>query len=250
MPMREKSRPLDPVVASRRRFEQRQWARRWGTWRAAVVAGVVVLALLVSAWAVFFSSLLAVDGVEIAGASQLSRTRVEQAAGVPVGEPLARVDLDAIRERVEGLSGVKSADVTRAWPNHVRIEIVERQAVAVIDEGDRLRGLDAEGVVFRTFDERPAGLPLIRIAPDTRADAMTEAAEVVGTLPEKVARKVAYVDVKTRDEIILTLKRGKTVLWGSADNSEDKALVLEAMLEATPGASAYDVSVPGQPTSR
>lgn len=246
-----------PGGATERLFRQRQWARRWGTWRGAVVLALVVVLTVLTAWLVFFSSVLAVEasskhpgGVEVVGESQISEAVVVRRARVPVGEPLARVDLDAIRERVQGIPAVQSADVSRGWPDHVRIEIVERVAVAVIDEGDQLRALDDEGVVFRSFDERPKDLPLIRIAPDTPADAMTEAAAVVGTLPAEVAKKVAYVDVKTRDEITLTLKRGKTVLWGGSSESEDKALVLGALLKSHPGATAYDVSVPGQPTVR
>jgi cell division protein FtsQ len=240
----------DVVEATRRRFARRQWARRWGTWRIAVVLLMLVGLLVALIWMVFGSSVLAVRGVEVQGTSLLSKQQVTRAAGVVDGVPLARADLDGIRARVENLAAVKSVEVSRAWPHHVRIEVTERQAVAVIDEGDRLRGMDADGVVFRTYATRPKDLPLIRTAPDTRADAMSEAAEVIGVLPEKVSRRVAYVDVKTRDEITLTLRDGKHVLWGSADQAFDKARVLDALLAARKDATSYDVSVPGQPTTR
>ncbi|RJS47660.1 cell division protein FtsQ/DivIB [Nocardioides cavernaquae] len=240
----------DVVEATRRRFARRQWARRWGTWRIALVLLVLVGLLVALVWMVFASSVLAVRGVEVHGTSMLSRQQVTRAAGVVEGVPLARADLDAIRARVENLAAVESVDVSRSWPHHVRIDVTERQAVAVIDEGDRLRGMDADGVVFRTYATRPKDLPLIRTAPDTRTDAMSEAAEVIGVLPEKVSRRVAYVDVKTRDEIILTLRDGKKVLWGSADQAHDKARVLDALLATSKDATSYDVSVPGQPTTR
>jgi cell division protein FtsQ len=240
----------DVVEATRRRFARRQWARRWGTWRIAVVLLMLVALVVALIWMVFGSSVLAVRGVEVQGTSLLSKQQVVQAAGVVDGVPLARADLNGIRARVENLAAVKSVEVSRAWPHHVRIEVTERQAVAVIDEGDRLRGMDSNGVVFRTFATRPKELPLIRTAPDTRADAMSEAAHVIGVLPEKVSRRVAYVDVKTRDAITLTLRDGKKVLWGSADQAYDKARVLDALLATSKDATSYDVSVPGQPTTR
>lgn len=240
----------DVVEATRRRFARRQWARRWSTWRTIVallaLAGVFVATL----WMVFASSVLAVRGVQVQGNSLLTRQQVIQAAGVVEGVPLARADLDGVRARVENLAAVKSVDVSRSWPHHVRIEVTEREAIAVIDEGDRLRGMDSNGVIFRTYETRPADLPLIRTAPDTRADAMSEAAEVIAVLPEKVSRRVAYVDVKTRDAILLTLRDGKKVLWGSADQAFDKARVLDALLAKVKDATSYDVSVPGQPTTR
>lgn len=240
----------DTVEVTRRRFARRQWARRWGTWRIALV--VLLLLALAGAllWTIFFSTVLAVRGVEVAGNTVLDKRQVVRVAGVATGEPLARADLDAVRARVESLPAVKSADVSRAWPHHVRVEVTERVAVAVIDEGDRLRGMDDEGVVFQVFKTRPEQLPLIRTAPDTRGDAMAEAAALVGVLPDDVARRVAFVDVKTRDEISLTLRDGKKVLWGSADQADDKARVLNALLAASKDATSYDVSVPGQPTIR
>jgi cell division protein FtsQ len=240
----------DVVEATRRRFARRQWARRWGRWRTLFVLLTLVGLVGALTWMVFASSVLAVRGVEVQGTSLLTRQQVTRVAGVVDGVPLARADLDGIRARVENLAAVKSVDVSRAWPHHVRIEVTERQAVAVIDEGDRLRGMDADGVVFRTYATRPQNLPLIRTAPDTRADAMAEAAEVIAVLPEQVSRRVAFVDVKTRDEISLTLRDGKKVLWGSADQAYDKSRVLGALLATSKDATSYDVSVPGQPTTR
>jgi cell division protein FtsQ len=96
----------------------------------------------------------------------------------------------------------------------------------------------------------PASLPLIKVAPDTRGDAMAEAAAVVGVLPRGLARKVDHVDVRTVDQIALVMRDGKTVAWGSAEQSADKGEVLASLLKARPDASTYDVSVPGQPTTR
>jgi cell division protein FtsQ len=138
--------------------------------------------------------------------------------------------------------------VTRAWPDKVLVEIVEREAVAVIDDDGRLRGMDAEGVVFREFKSLPTTLPRLKIAPDTRGEAMAEGAAVVGVLPAHIVSKIDFVDVVTVDEITLHLRDGRTVVWGSADESEQKARVLDALLRHR--FDVYDVSVPGQPTTR
>lgn len=232
---------------SRRAFARRQWARRWLTWKY-VLAGVLVLALLGgTVWLVFFSRVLAVESVEVAGAERLDAAEVRSVADVPEGEPLARLDLQAVRARVEALALVRDADVTRSWPDTVLIEVEERVAVAVVEIGGRARGLDAEGVVFDGFG--PAdGLPRVRTSPDPGRDALREAAAVVSSLPGDLARRVDHVQVETIDRISLVLRDERTVLWGSAEQSDLKAEVLTGLLRR-PG-TTYDVSVPAQPTVR
>jgi cell division protein FtsQ len=79
----------------------------------------------------------------------------------------------------------------------------------------------------------------------TRSDALAETARVVSALPADLASRVDYVEVRTVDTISLHLRNGRDVLWGSADDSANKAEVLAVLLKQK--ASFYDVSVPGQP---
>src|SRR3954468_6479332 len=238
----------ETVRLARKRFARRQWARRWLAWRRVVIAVLVVAFLATGVWLVFFSSVLAVHGVRVSGTESLDPRVVRRSARVPMGGPLATVDLAAVTERVRALPAVKSVDVSRAWPDRVRINVVERQAVAVVQQGGALRGLDEDGVLFRRYPSRPASLPLVRTGSATRTDALAEAARVGASLPRSVSARVDYLEVRSVDTISLRLRNGKTVLWGSAKDSTDKAKVLEALLQHK--ASYYDVSVPLVPIIR
>jgi cell division protein FtsQ len=239
------------VRIARKRFTRRQWARRWLAWRR-IVVGVLLLGLVgAGTWLVFFSSVLAVAGVQVEGTKLVSPSAVRRAAAVPLGSPLATADLDAVTARVQRLVAVKSVDVSRAWPDQVRIDVTERRAVAVVEPRDgsgQLRGIDATGVDFRGYRTRPKGLPVLRGDAGTDTDALAEAATVAGSLPPALAAKVAYVEVRTVDHISLELRSGPTVLWGSAADSVNKARVLGVLLGQH--ARYYDVSVPGQPVIR
>jgi len=232
---------------SRRRFARRQWRRRWLAWKQVLVLVVLVGLLAGGAWLIFFSKYLAVRGVEVMGTGLLSADDVRLSARVLEEEPLARVDLAAIERRVEALAPVQSAEVTREWPDRVRIAVVERIPIAVVDIGGRIRGMDDVGVIFRDYPRAPRALPLVRTTGRTGGEALSEAAQVVSALPPSVARRVEYLAVVTVDQITLVLRDGRQVVWGSAEQSEAKAEVLEALL--TQPATVYDVSVPGQPTT-
>lgn len=234
------------VRVARRRFARRQWARRWLAWRGLLVMVGLVGVAAGAVWLVFFSGALTVKGVEVTGVSVLGPAEVRRVAQVPVGDPLARVPLDAIEARVQGLAPVKDVDVTRSWPDVVRIAVLERQAVAVVQRDDRFRGVDDEGVMFRSYRSRPAGLPVVRISAGTRAEALAEAARVIDALPGDLASRVEHLEVETVDSISLQLRNGRRVFWGSAEESAAKAEVLAVLLRQK--ASVYDVSVPGQPT--
>lgn len=246
---RKPGREAAAARRTRRRFARRQWARRWLSLRY-VLAFLLVLVLVgTSVYLVLFSTTLQVKRVEVVGNSLLSDSRVREVADVPVGAQLALVDLGRADARVGSLAEVESVDVTRTWPDVVRIDVVERTAVAVVELAGRLRGLDPDGVVFRDYKTVPKGMPRVRAGASAGTDALREAATVVSALPDDLVTRVDHVEVATVDQISLVLRDGREVLWGSAQESELKAEVVDKLLTAQK-APYYDVSVPGNPTYR
>ncbi|HEX6249167.1 MAG TPA: FtsQ-type POTRA domain-containing protein [Nocardioidaceae bacterium] len=234
---------------TRRRFARRQWARRWLSLRYVLALVALVALLAASTWLVFFSTTLQVKRIDVVGNALLSDARVREIADIPLGDQLALVDLARADARVASLAEIRSVDVTRTWPDGVRIEVVERTAVAVVELAGRIRGLDAEGVVFRDYRSAPQGMPRIRPGGEAGTDALKEAATVVSALPKGLAARVDHVEVATVDQITLVMRDQRRVMWGSAEQSELKAQVIDRLLAAEQ-ASVYDVSVPGNPTVR
>lgn len=238
----------ETVTLATRDFRRRRAlsrVRRLRPWLYAVLAVVLVV---VGVWLVFFSSVMTVRGVDVSGNTTLSAVRIEAAADAPVGRPLARVDLAAIKARVEAIPAVRSASVSRSWPHTVHVQVVERTPVAVVNRGSGLQAVDGDGVLFGRYATQPADLPLVRTSADVKADALAEAARVVASLRSDIASRVDYIDVQTIDRIQLRLDDGRVVVWGSAANSSQKAEVLAVLLQQK--AKQIDVSVPGRPTTR
>jgi len=238
----------ETVTIAGRDFARRRWRQRLRRLRPFLYAGLVLLLVVGGAWLVFFSSVVTVRDVSVHGNQTMSSVRVEAVAKAPMGQQLARVDLAAIQARVESLPAVRSASVSRSWPHTIAISITERTPVAVVDRGAGLQAVDDDGVLFGSYAHRPDDLPLIATAPDVKSEALAEAARVVTSLRADIAGDVEQVEVESVDRIRLHLTGGRTVMWGSAEQSAEKADVLAVLLEQ-PG-HEIDVSVPGRPTTR
>ncbi|MET3960391.1 cell division protein FtsQ [Marmoricola sp. OAE513] len=239
----------DTTVVAAPDFGRRRFRARLDRWRRWIILALVAILLVTGGWLIYFSSVLAVSQVEVTGNARVTTARVERVAGVPIGRPMVRTDLAAIKARVEAIHAVESVAVSRSWPHTVVIEIVERTPVAVVDRGGKLQALDASGVLFGGYSRAPDDLPLVETRADVSASALAEAAKVVGALRADVAGRVEKINVQTIDKINLELTKGVTVQWGSAEGSEDKAQVLVLLLKRK-GVKEIDVSVPGRPTTR
>jgi cell division protein FtsQ len=239
----------DAVPPSVRRFMARARQRRL---RAAVpwaiTAGVLaVLGALV--WTVYGTDVLGVRDVRVVGAELVSPEGVRQAAAVPGRIPLARVDLDAVRDRVQALAPVDRAVVSRDWPGTILVEVVERTAVAAVPAGERFLLIDDEGVAFRTVGRRPAALPLARIVKPGPADLNTRAAlTVLSSLTDELREQVLAVSVEAPARIRLELRKNRTVVWGDETGSEKKSRVATSLLKLD--GDTIDVSAPEVVTIR
>lgn len=229
------------VLEASTRFTEPTRRRRFRRWL--VGAGAVLLGAL-AVWVVWFSPVLSVREVRVLGAVNVSSASVLQAAAVPAGMPLARVDVGGVTSRVSALPRVASVEVRRGWPNVLVIVVVERTPIAVVPDGSAFAFLDATGTSFGSVARTPRGLPVVKA---TTEDALRSAAAVVAALPAGLRSAVSTVTAATHDDIVLTLVTGPTVRWGSAEQSDRKAAVLAALLKVK--AASYDVSAPDLPTS-
>jgi cell division protein FtsQ len=234
--------------AAARRFAARVRRRRWASRRPALAAGLACVLAAVLAWTVLGSSLLGVRRVEVVGNHRLTAAAVLAAADVPAGRPLARLDMAGVDRRVAALPPVADVRVVRHWPGTVRLVVTERIPVAVARRDGGYVLLDRQGVPFWPVPGR-RGLPLVDVvAPAPGDPAVRAALAVLAALPPQVRRQVTTVRAPSSAAVALQLRKGKTVVWGTAADGTRKAAVLAALLRR-PG-QVYDVSTPNVATIR
>lgn len=224
----------------------------------ALVAAAVVLLAAGGTWVLYGSSWLRVEKVAATGMDVLTAEQVLGAAAVPVGAPLVSVDTEEIEGRVRGrLPRVDSVDVVRAWPHGIGLKVTERKPVLLIEKDAKFVEVDASGVRFDTVPKAPAGVPVLELnagrSPSARRfdeeRLLHEAVLVAGALPEPIAKQTVQVKVGSYDSVVLELTGGRSVTWGSGEQSDAKGRALNALLKAAPKAAHFDVSVPTAPAA-
>lgn len=240
------SEPVTPGAYAKALIEKRAAAKRRRIVLGASIGGTLLL-LIIGVAVAFFSPAFATKTVQVSGMQLLTKEQVIDAARVPIGLPLPRQDQSAIEARVKELAPVSDVRVSLAWPNAVEIKVAERQLSYQRVVDGKYAWVDKTGAVFHTTTKPEPGA----VQATTKGDEqrlLVDVATVVEALPVDVRSQVVMVKADAVDQITLSLTEKRTVVWGSAEQSDVKAQVLAALLSVE--ASTYDVSAPEHPTTK
>jgi cell division protein FtsQ len=241
--------PSTTTASTVQRFAARARAARRRSRRAGLLASAVTVLLAALAVFAWTGPLLVVRHVDVHGVSGDRAQQVRAAALPAIGRPLLRVDASAVESRVRRLPFVAAVDVGRGWPRRLVVTVdarTPRAGVAVAGGGYRL--VDGHGVPYADAQKVPRGLPVIHLtdaAPERPT--LVAAVAVLEQLPQPLGAKVTAVKASSPDAVTLTIAK-KTVVWGSAADTERKARIFEALRSTK--AQVYDVSSPDTPVLR
>ena len=210
-----------------------------------VVLGLTALGIAAgAAWALLGSSLLVVRHIEVSGNHLVPTSQVLAVAALRPGTPLARLNTGAVLKRIDQITQVQSARVTRSWPDTVVISVRERTPALAVASDGRFELIDGAGVVVRWSQRQPASLPLLRPAPAVLrgSAAIRSAVAVLAGLPGQLRGRVEWVTAPAASAVTLRLRGGITVRWGDASAAAAKAAELAVLLRTS--ARYIDVSDP------
>lgn len=222
--------------------------------RLAAALGVLT-ALAVLAGVLFLSPALAVRDISVRGGELTDPASVEEALEGYRGVPLTRISKSEVRERVGAIPQVRSIEVLLEPPHHLVVELHERVPVAAVQDGDEFAVVDSEGVRLTTVaSAEEAGVPVVTGGREVLGSERFEAiADVLAALPESVLAQLRTASAESLSSVELAFTDGRTVVWGTAEDSELKAQVLRELVEARgadSGIEIYDVSSPTRPVVR
>jgi cell division protein FtsQ len=130
------------------------WSRRWVVFFATVVAPVGITSYFLTTFVLTSPrfELHSADDIQVTANHFVSREEVATALGLPLhagngpGVKVLRLSLEAQRKQVEAIAWVRSAALTRVFPNRLLVHVVERTPVAYANVGGHVGLVDSEGV--------------------------------------------------------------------------------------------------------
>ncbi|MEE9285179.1 MAG: FtsQ-type POTRA domain-containing protein [Dehalococcoidia bacterium] len=228
-----RQRPIKGHIVPDDRLERRLRRIRW---RRSVVA-VAIVGVIIGMVATYWSPLLRVQEIQIAGTGNVDAFQVAQLAALG-GQSMLRLDLERAEASIEALPLVKSVEATRRWPHTAHIQITERLPWGYWQVGDATYVIDAEGVVLPDLpDVRPAeGAPVIEdlssavvLRPGDRVD--SDIVVLVQATLERAPEALGISNLEYSAEIGLTLttESGYRVVLGDSQNVDYKLAVWQAL---------------------
>jgi cell division protein FtsQ len=204
-----------------------------------------------------FSSLFALEKLELTGGRQAAREQVREALRPLLGESLVALDQAELRRRLEALPAVRSARIDRAFPHTLRIAIVHERPLAVVQSGEDAWLVSAQGRVIRAVDPERAGKrPVVQADPGStlvpgttvETEHVRTSLEALRQLPKGFPERVEST-AATPGAVTLVLAGGIELRLGQARSFALKLAVagrvLRSMSAEEAAALAYlDVSVP------
>lgn len=198
---------------------RRRDARRWITWRHAVVVAAAVLGAYASYRAydlVVHASTLQVRRVVVRGNARLSTGEIQALVDGLAGSSILTADLSRYRARVLASPWVEHVAMRRVLPSTVEVFVSERRPVGVSRLHGQLFLIDRQGTIIDEFGPQYADLDLPIVDGLARAPGSVDstmdpvraalAARVIDAVAEHqaLAARVSQIDVSDpRDAVVL-----------------------------------------------
>lgn len=216
---------------------QNQKLQRRFRWRLLLALLPIVL-VAGGTYVALRSPYLTVRDVRVEGTQSLDQASLVAISGLE-GKSMLSLPLAKAREQLLAIPAVKSATITRNWPNHVTITVEERVPVAFWSVGGHDYPVDEDGVVLSSGAPDGPAPRIVEvgnnrvIAPGDRVhpDAIALARRIMTESPRFLGESVQQLEYEADVGVTVVFDRGMRVTFGDERSYEYKIAVLSALLD-------------------
>lgn len=200
-------------------------AKRGWLWTLLVVSVGLI------AFSNYWKSSLKLKDVVVEGTRIVDKNELLQLSQVQAGTLLYDVDLTSIQRNVLSHHYVKDATVERNLPSSIKISIVERLPLALVN-GNEIRYLDEDGVVLpHSVSKALFDLPVLSGVPNSdglklgsRVDHpdVQEALSILSTaklVSKELFHLISEVQIRPGDIVLYSAEWGIPIIFGRGDAS-------------------------------
>jgi cell division septal protein FtsQ len=158
-----------PVQVRRGRFSRLRGVVKWTLVGLLVLAPVSYVAYRLGYFAATSPRFTATsaENVTIKGNEFVSNEEILGVFGIPASGKLStginvfRISLEDKRRQLESIPWVRSATLSRAYPDRLAVSIVERTPVAFVNMGGRVKLVDGDGVLLEKPEKAGFNFPVV-----------------------------------------------------------------------------------------
>ena len=146
----------DREIAERIRLRKIEAERKRRRHKRAMITGVVLAVLALTALILSFTPIFTVDSIEVKGNTHYSADEIiSMGHAVPGKNLIYKADKAVIQKYLEQNPYIKSAEVNRKFPSTLVINVKERTPVMTIRYDDDYLVLDGEGILLQKSRTKP-----------------------------------------------------------------------------------------------
>lgn len=244
---------------------------------ALVVAVMAVLAL-VALLVLSHTPVLTITGIDVESTEHISAESIAKLARVEEGTTLLNVDIDSVVESVKRNPWVEDVQITREFPDRLKIEVTERKpgAIVLMSSGTIGWYVASDGTWIEPFNiEVGANQTVVdaaqqkaievgcRIVTDVPAEVVPEAGKVaedaslqavlayLAEFTNEFSTTIVRFSAPSRESISCTLESGVEVSLGEPTNIATKEAIVTQILAEHPDQITYiNVRTPSRPSYR
>ncbi len=235
--------------------EAKRFGRNRRRVRAFRIAGVSAFAALIAlVLASLFTPLLAIQKIEVSGLKRISTSDILTAVAPQVGVPLTMVSTDKIAAELSNFKLIESFSTVALPPHTLQLRIIERQPVCIVTIAGVNHLYDVAGVELGQAKASDR-YPVVSISGSPKnSKNFADAIQVLLSLPVTLVHRVAVVEARSQDNVLIQLKglAGQQIIWGDSSKSALKAKVLASLIRHVRRSqiATIDVSAPTAPVVR
>lgn len=208
-----------------------------------IILFVLMLALLY--FFIFETDFFNIKNIKVVGIKEMSYEEIVKASPCLKGENIFTINSDLCEKALDDLPYIKSSKIKRSFPDIITIEIQERKKKAIIYHMDSFIYIDDEGYILsieeKEEDEEKIELPRIVGLELTDVEAGNNVFEILDMRKmiefisvgeqSNLFSSMKYIDFKNKNNLIIELKNGIKVAFGSLYNVKYKYSFLDHILE-------------------
>lgn len=241
----------------------------------------VIVALVVGGVVLYNSPVFAIANVKVNGVEHLTSDEMAQLANVPKDTTLLRVDTATIEKRIEQNAWVEDAQVNRAFPDTLEINVTERDVFAVVEvpssvgasvkqwaiASDHMWLMPipdatsdaAKSTSSKIYEDAARVLHIVDVPFGTKAEIgqvcadsnINNALDILSGLTTDLAGRIAQVSAAGTAETTLLLDNGVEIAFGKAEDIRDKErVVLQILADNEDNVAYINVRMVETPTWR